>query len=87
MAPNYYELPFTNPIFNSNETSCYNNCVRSANCIQYIFFKRSVAKPDLLINSNTCYLKSKLNIFNGVQVDSNSSIAYSFRSKYILIIA
>lgn len=79
LPPYYYEYPFNNQTNSKNEDDCFKDCKETSDCIQYIFFKRE--NPALSINNkNSCYLKSKLNIFNGILIDSNTSNAYNIKS-------
>ena len=74
--PKYYEpINETNekPTESTNVTDCFQDCVDSDTCVQYVFY-----------NSN-CYLKKKFNLMASISSNYKNASVKSMRSNFILI--
>ena len=75
--PKYYEpINETNekPTKSSNEMDCFQDCVDSDTCVQYVFFNSS------------CYLKKKFNLFASISSNYKNATVKSIRSNFIFVI-
>ena len=87
IKPNYYEFPFGVSAEDNvaNNNSCFETCLNTEECVQYLFFKKEITLSGTYINKNTCYLRKTLNLQNSVVADPEIVEIGSFKSCILML--